>query len=150
MIIFRIVNAAFKDDLSGTGASIYGGRWNSKGNKALYTASHISLALLELVVNFNASDSPLLPDYHLIHIDIPTDNLISIKAEDLKPDWQKDLSYTRFIGDEFLGENKSLLLKIPSAVVPEECNYLINPAHKLFRSIRIIHSKSYVVDRRLI
>ncbi len=150
MIVYRIANSLFKNDLSGGGSSMYGGRWNSKGNAILYSTEHISLAVLELVVNFNQTDSPLIQSYHLIELEIPDTNQIILRLSDLKKNWVEDINYTRYIGDEFLSTNANLILKVPSAVTPEEHNYLINPAHPEFKKVKIASSKIYRFDHRLL
>ncbi len=150
MIVYRITNSLFKDDLSGSGASLYGGRWNSAGNSVLYCTEHISLAVLEIVVNFNKSESPIHPRYHLLEIDIPESQQVVLKLHDLKKEWTLDEHYSQFIGDEFLRDHTSLILKVPSSVVPEEHNYLLNPAHKDFKKIKIIRQRLYSLDRRLV
>lgn len=149
MIAYRLTQSRFKEDLSGEGASVYGGRWNSKGLRMLYSAEHISLALLELLVNMNPSTSPFLPSFHLLEIDLPETTFPVLNAADIKKDWRSDLQYSRFIGDEFLKARSSLLMKVPSAVVPEEYNVIINPYHKDFAKIKTIRAKTYKIDGRL-
>lgn len=149
MTVYRIANSLYKDDLSGQGASMFGGRWNSKGNPILYSAEHISLAVLELLVNFNKVESPFLPSFHLLEIELPDSKPIVLKTNELKKDWKQDMHYSQFIGDEFLKDNTKLILKVPSVVIPEEFNLLINPAHKDFKNIKIIRSKVYHLDDRL-
>jgi len=116
----------------------------------LYTSEHISLAVLELVVNFNQADSPLRQHYHLIEIIIPDTDYFELRLSELKKDWTEDMHYSQYIGDEFLASNANLILKVPSAVVPEEHNFLINPSHRDFRRINIKQADIYQFDRRLI
>ena len=149
MIIYRLVRSAYKDDLSGYGAFLYGGRWNSKGQYALYCAQHISLAVLEIVVNYDRSVTSLLPSYHLIEIDVPDASVIEIDPKALKKNWSNDNEYTRFIGDQFLATGPELVLKVPSAVIPEEYNYLINPSHPDFKKIKTGNIRLYGMDHRL-
>ena len=149
MNVFRIVSSAFKDDLSGGGAALYGGRWNSKGNTILYCTEHISLAVLEIAVNYNKATSPLIPNYHLLEIEAPDVKQVILRLSDLKKDWRDDIHYSQFIGDEFLKDNSHLILKVPSAVIPEEHNFLLNPQHKDFKKVKILRSKTYNFDDRL-
>ena len=149
MIVYRLTQSRFKDDLSGEGASTYGGRWNSKGHRMLYCTEHVSLAVLEHVVNFNKSESAIIPNFHLLEIKIPETKYLNLQLADLKKDWLADIHYTRFIGDEFLKAKSSLMMKVPSAVVPEEHNFIINPYHKDFQKIETIHAKIYKLDGRL-
>ena len=148
MIIYRLATENFKNDLSGTGSKLFGGRWNSIGVSALYTTENISLAILEILVNTEKKSIP--PTYHLLKLQLP-DNLIpSIIVKDkLKLTWKDDFEYSQWIGTEFLKQKKMLLLKVPSAVVDEENNYIFNPQHTDFKKIKIIEIKKFEFDNRL-
>ena len=148
MIVYRISNAAFKDDISGTGAKLNGSRWNSLGIPMLYTSGHISLAVLEMLVNTQFKDYSIELD--LLYIRLPDDETTNeIKLDKIKAKWKEDISYTRFIGDEFIKQNHSLILKVPSAVIHEEYNFLINPMHPEFKKVKIQKTKSFWPDNRL-
>lgn len=148
MTVYRISNIKYKDDLSGNGAKLYGGRWNLPGHPVIYTAEHISLCVLEMLVNITLTESHL--KYQLLQIQIP-DNIepVIISAKKLKSIWQDDEAYTRFIGTEFLKNKQSLLLKVPSAVIQEENNVLINPQHSYFKKVTIGKSYPFKFDNRL-
>lgn len=148
MMVYRISNAAFSDDISGTGAKLYGARWNSKGIPALYTSQFISLAVLEMLVNTNFKDYAIALD--LMYISFPDNQSIAtIDSKNLKNNWKDDFEYTRYIGDEFFKQKKSLILKIPSAVIHEEHNYLVNPLHDDFKKVKLVKTKSFWPDERL-
>ncbi|MES2429705.1 MAG: RES family NAD+ phosphorylase [Bacteroidota bacterium] len=148
MIVYRISNSIYSNDLSGSGAKLKGARWNSQGLAMLYTSQHISLAVLEMLVNTNFKDYAIPLD--VIYIQFPEQKLIpEIKSDNLKKDWKNDPDLTKFIGDEFLKQNKSLIIKVPSAVIQEEYNYLVNPLHPDFKKIKIIKTKSFWPDSRL-
>jgi len=148
MIVYRITHSHFKDDISGNGAKTYGGRWNVPGLPALYTSEHISLCVLELLVNISLQESQI--NYHLIQIQIPESaEMALVSTKKLKTNWQNDQMYTRFMGSEFLKNKQSLLLKVPSAVISEESNYIINPLHANFNKIQIIKSFPFKFDKRL-
>lgn len=148
MIVYRISNAAFSDDISGTGAKLHGSRWNSKAVPALYTSLFISLAVLEMLVNTNFKDYSIALD--LMYINFPEGHSITnIDLKHLKANWKDDFEYTRYIGDEFLKQKESLILKIPSAVIEEEYNYLANPLHDDFKKIKLVKTKSFWPDERL-
>ena len=148
MIVYRISNALYSNDLSGTGAKLMGGRWNSKGIPILYTSEHISLALLEMLVNTQFKDFIIPLD--LLNIQVPeTASLTEINLNKLKKGWVGDFGYTAFMGDEFIKNKQSLLLKVPSAVIHEEYNYLINPLHADFKKIKITDTRSFKTDERL-
>lgn len=147
MIVYRISNTQFSDDLSGTGAKLNGARWNSKGIPALYTAQYISLALLEMLVQVHFKDYAVELD--LVHIHIPDNaHIQEITITKLKKNWIEDYEYTRFIGDEFIKSKEQLLLKVPSSVVNEENNYLINPLHPDFKRLKIAKKISFHPDKR--
>lgn len=148
MIVYRFCNQQYSDDLSGTGARLFGGRWNNKGNSALYTSSSISLGLLEVLVN--AYDLSALQSLSLMRIEIPGDLEDSIyKATKLKKDWDDDFDYTKWIGSEFLQKKEQLFLQCPSAVIPDELNYMLNPEHKDFKNVKLLQSDDFEFDRRL-
>ena len=132
MKVFRISKCDFIDDLSGTGAALYGGRWNSKGTYILYTAASASLALLETIVH--TSSFPKV-DFCILELEIPENKILEMKVHQLPPDWKKfpSPSQLKKTGDNFCKDRKFLALKIPSVILPEEYNYLINPEHADFK-----------------
>ena len=149
MIVYRISNPVHSNDISGTGAKLVGARWNSIGTPVLYTSQHISLSVLEMLVHTDFKDYSIALD--LIYIRIPDQETVSIiEPGNLKLNWRDDPDYTRFIGDEFIRQKKSLLLRVPSVLVDEEFNYLANPLHTDFKKIKIIKTKSFRPDRRLL
>ena len=150
MILYRIVKCDYADDLSGTGARLYGGRWNSEGKPALYLASSRSLALLEVLVHL----PPLMiPDnYCLIEIEVPDNSITDISTKELPNNW-KDISppiALRQRGDDFLKGQKRLLMKVPSSIVPMEHNYLLNPLHPGMKKVKILKKEPFDFDQRLV
>ena len=148
MTVYRICNPQFSEDLSGTGAKIFGGRWNSKGIAMLYTSEHISLAVLEMLVHNRFTDFTI--DLNLLHIAIP-DSITETEVNNnkLKTAWINDFEYTRFMGDQFLKAGTHAILKVPSAVIQEEHNFIINPLHADFKKIKIIQTIAFRTDKRL-
>ena len=148
MIVYRFTNTRYKDDISGTGAKLYGGRWNEVGIAALYTSSTISLSLLEVLVN--AQTLKDLESLSMIKIEIPKTVEGSIqKLSNLKEDWIEDFDYSRWIGSRFLKEGTNLVLECPSAVITEEKNYVINTEHKDFQKVKLLGSGAFRFDERL-
>ena len=147
MTAYRICNPLFSDDISGTRAKLYGGRWNSKGVGMLYLTEFISLAVLEMLVHIQFKDISV--EMSLLHISLPETELKELKLNKLKQNWIKDDSYTKFIGDEFIRSGKSLAMKVPSAVVTEEHNFIINPLHPDFKKIKITGTRNFETDKRL-
>ena len=148
MIVHRICNTIYSDDLSGTGSKLFGGRWNSKGIPMLYVSEYISLAVLEMLVNNQFKDFSI--ELSLLRISIPdTIEIKEIKLNKLKSKWNEDVSYSKYIGNEFIKSMSNLLLKVPSAVIGEEHNFLINPLHADFKKIKIASTKQFSTDERL-
>jgi RES domain-containing protein len=148
MIVYRITNERFKSDISGNGAAMYGSRWNSKGNPLLYTSQFISLSILESLVHLKRKDIP--PTQYLLEIDLPDEKeIVEISYQKIKKNWHEELEYTQWLGDQFLQNNKKLFLKVPSAIVPQESNFLLNPLHVDFKKVRIISSELLQLDKRL-
>ncbi len=148
MIIYRLATSEFADNLSGEGAKIYGGRWNPVGVAALYLSEFISLSILEILVRADTFTSP--DSYTLLSIQMPENSVTSIELKKLKSEWQNHIEYTRSIGEDFLKMNQALALKVPSAIVPQEHNFLINPLHKDFKQVKIVYSEQLELDKRLL
>lgn len=147
MIVYRLSKAQYAQDLSGKGAELVGGRWNSRGNAMLYTSQSIALCVTEIAVHVPLGILP--KDYQLIHIEIPDEDLLEMKR--LPKDWQSfpHGNSTQMIGDKFLKEHKHLVFKVPSAAVQGEFNFLINPRHKNFNQIKIVKLEDFNFDERL-
>lgn len=149
MIVFRLANPRYTD-LLGKGAQIYGGRWNSKGRPMVYTSSSRALALTECLVHLSTDT---LPELVLMSIEIPKGVAIEeIKMNELPQGWDNypPLTQTQALGDEFLKNGSSLLLKVPSAVVFAEYNYLINPNHKSMKDVKLQSTEKFELDNRLL
>lgn len=148
MIVYRINNCRYINDLSGKGAAMYGGRWNSKDVHMVYTAESRALALLEVVVHVGRIPAA---GYCLATIEIPDEQIQVLKAAQLPANWYNNPApdILKTIGDQFIAANKYLALKIPSVLMQEEHNYLLNPEHSAFSKVRIISERSISVDERL-
>ena len=147
MITYRLTTGKFANDISGTGAKINGGRWNPIGLAGLYTSQYISLAILEILVRATRATAP--NSYTLTSFEIPDNSIYQIQFNKLKSEWKYDLNYTQGIGEDFLTDNQSLCLKVPSAIVPQENNFLLNPRHPDFKKVKIIASELLELDKRL-
>ncbi|XHR92703.1 RES family NAD+ phosphorylase [Mucilaginibacter sp. UC70_90] len=143
MILFRITKCNYATDLSGTGARLYGGRWNSEGKSMLYLASSRSLAVLEVLVHL---DPLVIPgNYCLTEIEVPDSKIITVEAEQLPEDW-RDISgpvILRQLGDAFLKKQEYLLMKVPSSIVPAEYNYLLNPLHPDSFGVKLLKKRTF-------
>ncbi len=148
MKVYRISKNQFINDLSGYGAAHYPGRWNSKGVFVLYTASTAALALLESVVHM---DKLLRTGYSLATILIPDDSIQTIPINDLPQGWDgfPPPEKLKSIGDHFVRAAAFLALQIPSSIMPEDHNYLINPLHPGFKNVKIETVRELKIDSRL-
>jgi RES domain-containing protein len=151
MYLYRFALTNYVDDLSGYGAKLYGGRWNSVGKAMLYTSCSPSLAMLEFVCN--TSGIAQVKQTSLLTLQLPDSiDYETISLNDLPDDWQKvpTPDSMRKIGDRWLNANKIVGLKVPSAVMPVEFNFLINPAHKDFLKLVVDNVVPMNVDNRVI
>lgn len=150
MIVYRLGKKKYNNDLSGIGAEKYGGRWNNKGTRMVYTSQSRALANLEVAVHVALKNAPR--DYYLTTIEIPDNFIQNYPLSRLKgKDWKTHppSEFTQTEGDNFIRKNKTLALKVPSAIVQGDYNYLINPVHKDIGSVKIISSEPFAFDKRL-
>lgn len=151
MEVFRITQEQFSDDLTGNGSRLFGGRWNSEGLFAVYVSSSRSLALLETLAHL----PPKMLDvkvYNLITISISSDVFSEeISLTSLADGWDAPEAqlYTKGIGDRFLRNNKALMLSVPSVMIPEERNYVLNPLHNRMKKVKIVNKRRVHFDKRL-
>lgn len=148
MEVFRITRAAHASGLVSSGSS---NRWNLKGQHVVYTGSSRSLATLELVVH--GGIKPTL-DYKVMVISIADDDhlITQVKINDLTTHWRSITAYADLqkIGSDWYTSQKSLILKIPSAIIPLEFNYIINTEHPEFSSkVSLVRTEDYFWDSRL-
>jgi RES domain-containing protein len=145
---WRITKIKFQDSaFTGEGAEIAGGRWNSQGTRIVYASSSVSLAVLEILVHLSSS---ILPAYILIPFSFDEKLVSELKEEDLPKDWASHPPVaSQQIGDNWVQDQTSLLLKVPSVVVPLEANYLLNPAHPEIDKINISQPVPLPLDGRL-
>lgn len=137
------------DAFVGEGAKVYGGRWNSSNFAVVYGSQHKSLAALELLVHLNPRPSNRFKAFSFHFPDALIDQ---ISPRDLPKDWRQEPPppSTQQFGDTWVREARSAALAVPSIIIPEELNYVLNPAHADFRRITIIKSQDFVFDPRLL
>lgn len=147
MIVYRLSKSRYAKDLSGKGAELVGGRWNSRGVAMLYTAQSIALCVAEVAVHLPLGILP--KDYQLIHLEIPDDSAKELKK--LPKDWQSfpHPHSTQRIGDDFIKKNDGLALKAPSVAVQGEYNFLLNPNFSTSQLIKIVKVEDFNFDKRL-
>jgi RES domain-containing protein len=133
----------------GDGAAKAGGRWNSRGVRVIYTSETQSLAALETLVHLNPQ---MIFHYVAFRVQFPA-SLIEVLPETRLPrDWQAEppSTATKNIGDQWVREQRSAVLRVPSVLVRAEANFVINPAHSDFKKIRISQSEAFSFDYRLL
>ena len=150
MIVYRLSKSKFAADLSGKGAEKAGGRWNSKGTAMVYTSASRALCTTEIAVHTPLGNLP--QDYMLVTIEIPdTTPILEFSLDELPPDWKSipHAHSTQVIGDNFVAEGLYSVLKVPSVVVQDEFNYLLNPLHPAAREVVIRGIEPFNFDERL-
>lgn len=147
--VWRITTRRFVDQaFSGEGARLYGGRWNRVGQSVIYSAESRSLALLEMLVQ----DEPLRAHYVLIPVYLPSNvSMETWDANALPRGWrtQANRESLQLIGSDWLHQLRTCVLRVPSAVVPAEFNFLINPLHPDFKHVTLGPPETLDTDTRL-
>ncbi len=149
MILYRVSTREHVRDLSGTGAFLYGGRWNEQGTHMLYTASSLSLAILEMIVHLSADK--IKRGLYTAELDFPEELPVTVLPH--LPDRWNAYPYTAGsmkLGTHYMRVEKTLCLRVPSAIVPMEFNYLLNPLHEDFQHIKIKDVRPLLLDQRLL
>ena len=150
MIIFRLSRSKYSSDLSGKGAEKTGGRWNSKGTAMVYTSDSRALCTAEIAVHTQLGILP--KDFLLVSIKIPDDLKIKmIPKRHLTSNWNSipHSGTTQELGDGFVKANEFAVMKVPSAVVSGDFNYLINPFHPDASKIKITKTEAFTFDQRM-
>ncbi len=149
MIVYRLSRTKYAKDLGGEGARLYGGRWNHKRCPCIYTSQSRSLAVLEYTVNVNADDIPRA--LSIITLYFPAENIMELSEAMLPGNWKASPApaSAKDFGTRFLKEGKFLALKIPSAIIPMEYNFILNPVHADSGSVIITDISDFVFDTRI-
>jgi RES domain-containing protein len=139
-----------KRAFDGEGARLYGGRWNSPGVPVVYASESRALATLEVLAGFQ-TNSPL-PEYVLIPAEFDESLVTTVELEDLPVDWRRNppSPSTQRLGDDWIASGASAVSRVPSALVPQESNYLFSPGHPAFPEIKIGRPEGLAMDPRLI
>ncbi|NIJ53412.1 RES family NAD+ phosphorylase [Dyadobacter arcticus] len=150
MIVYRLAAKQYINDFLGTGAKLFGGRWNPVGHACIYTSEQISLALLEKFVH--ASHKENMERIALLRIEIPDDKKLIFQTDEnlLKKDWMDDISYSQWIGKQILADSTMIAFTVPSAIVPAERNVVINPQAKAFGQVKFLPAVDFNTDFRLL
>jgi len=148
MFVYRITGKKHAGDLSGTGAAMFGGRWNKKGTPVLYTGANKEIALLETIVHI----PPLLiPDLDILTIEIPDDSVSTIEADELPKNWKvyPAPAILAEIGESWIREGKTIALKVPSCIIHTTYNYILNCRHPEYSKVKIVDCRNFEFDSRL-
>jgi RES domain-containing protein len=151
-ITWRLTPSAFARALDGEGASLAGGRWNSRGNPMLYTSSHLSLCVLEVLVNIPPRIRNDLTAFEAVRLTIPDDaktTEIGIGEFEAMLSAADPRAVCRAAGDRWIAEGRNLVLAAPSVIIPEEQNLMLNPAHPHMRDVAIVSTRRFRFDTRL-
>lgn len=150
MELFRISAEKYSSKLSSSGSA---NRWNKKGEFVIYTGSSRSLSTLELVVHRSAIKPAIAYKLMVISVSDSDELVKTIKTKDLPTDWRLFKAYPELqqIGSDWYSSQESLLLRVPSAVIPYEYNYVINVNHPDFKdNVKLIRQEDYFWDDRLL
>ena len=150
---WRLTSRAYQTSaFDGEGARLYGGRWNSAGTPMTYLAGSLALAALEQLVHLSRA-ALLEGQFVRFRVRVPAPLVLVLDPAALPGEgvsWTRALEATREIGDGWAEEKDSAVLEVPSAVVPEESNYLLNPLHPKADEIAVSDPTSFVFDERLL
>src|SRR5688572_1039792 len=147
MIVYRVVHKTVKQLLIGSGKE---GRWCSNGRKVFYTSSSVALACLENILR--RSGSGFSSDFRTIFYEIPGDIIIEeVLIKSLNADWRlhNNYPYCQTIGNKWYDKKDTWILKVPSAIIPDEFNYVIKTTPPEINRIKIIEDKPFMPDIRL-
>ena len=148
MLVYRIGRAKWAQALDGEGSRIYGGRWNHIGTLCVYTSESRALAVLEYTVNTNIADIPR--SLKISTIEVP-DDFLDHPVPSLPGDWKiaPAPASTKDLGTKSLNANTHSVLRFPSAILPQEFNYLLNPLHPNSKAFKVIDVQDFVYDIRI-
>ena len=147
---YRIIQKQFaKSAFTGAGARLFPGRWNTAGTPVVYTSGSVALATLEMLVHLN-SDADLF-EYCLFRVEMPADTIEVVPPKKLPAGWDLDSppEPAREFGDLWARSLRTVALRVPSAVVPHDFNYLLNPIHPDFAKVKLGRPHKFTFDPRL-
>lgn len=149
-VLWRLVKPDYAPGLDGEGARLAGGRWNSPGRAVVYCSESLALAVLESFVHLPPAmrGAARLPEMTAVKLALPEGAELWAPEEAELPE-PGDAEACREFGDEWLAAGRTLALRVPSAVVPLECNVLVNPAHADAAGIEVLAEAPFRFDRRM-
>ena len=148
--VYRLLRKRYaKAPFNGEGAYRYGGRWSSPGVRLAYVSEHLSLAMIEYFVHLDRDDPP--PDLVVAAADVPDDvSRAHVAPAKLPATWRQTPAPAELaaIGDRFARGRREAIRVVPSALAPDEFNWLLNPDHPDFRRVRILPPEPFSYDAR--
>jgi RES domain-containing protein len=148
MLLWRISNHA---SLDGRGALIASARWHSQGHAVVYLAETPAGALVEALVHLELTPARFPKFYQLLKAEAPDNiSVATLRPADLGKNWVRDETATQTLGDQWLDGGQAALLRVPSAIVPETFNVLLNPRHRDAAMVRVLWHEQYPWDSRLL
>lgn len=146
MLLYRIVREKYSHDLSASG---FRNRWNDDGQYVIYTSNSRSLACLENLVHRSNSGNNTL--FRVMVISFPDDlPILTISEDQLPKHWKDDFCEKCLqLGREWYVKNKYPVLKVPTTIIPNEWNYLLNTKHEGFKKISLVRREEFSFDKRL-
>lgn len=149
MKLYRLADKKYINDTEGIGAKMFGGRWNEINSPCLYTSEHLSLALLEKFVHSQFKEQ--MNNLAILEIEIvDADCIFHVDETRLQKDWNADITYTQWIGEQLLNDITVVAFSVPSVIVPSERNYILNPRAKDFKQVKFSAIKDFESDYRLL
>lgn len=147
MKVYRVSKTQYAEDLNGTGAKLFGGRWNHIDSSCIYTSESRALSVLEYAVNVNIDFIPRALSLCIFEID--DSQIYTLKEEDLPGNWRETPApkSTKDYGTKLL-QKKLPVLRIPSVIIPQEFNYIINPLVEN-SNFKLLEIKDFVFDLRI-
>lgn len=136
--------------LDGEGGRLYPGRWNSGGVPTAYLAASPAGALIEILVHLELKESELPPAYTLLRVHVPERIRVPRLRVPAGDAWKSNVALTRRLGDAWLHSGRSALARVPSAILPQTFNYLLNPLHADAARITVAETLRAPIDSRLL
>ncbi len=148
MILYRITGKRHAQDITGTGAAMHGGRWNKKGSPVLYTGENKEIALLETIVH---TPPMLVPSLEILTLEIPDGSITEISIAELPKNWSNypAPSILAEIAENWIQENKTIALKVPSCIIQSTHIYILNCRHPKYNQVKLIDHQNFNFDSRL-
>ena len=149
MLVYRLSLTIYAKDISGEGSRLFGGRWNKPGTGCIYTAESRALTVLESLVRDTIDTNP--HGLSIITFDVPDENVLVLKQGQLPDGWNavEVSEVTQNFGSAIIAKGEHLMIGVPSVVIPQEYNYIINPAHVAIKSLKIKNISNFSFDTRL-